>query len=151
MIIPSTSEAGPIVLLEAMASGLVPVCSVVGFAGVVVDNDHSGLLIKNGSDADYATAIARLADDPALLDRLSANAIHAAQRLPQHATFARIHAMFEGRSPSRERHDVVSVRALQVPRGPKRRLSWLPNTLRGPIGRAYRFVIGSLRPTRLSE
>lgn len=64
-------EGIPVALMEAMASGL-PVVSTdqAGIAELVIDGE-TGLLVPEGDAAALADAIARLADDPELRQRLA--------------------------------------------------------------------------------
>jgi glycosyltransferase involved in cell wall biosynthesis len=60
----------PVVLMEAMACGLPVVSGDLPAIRELVHHDQNGLLV-NGTDAGaIATAISRLADDPALRQRL---------------------------------------------------------------------------------
>jgi glycosyltransferase involved in cell wall biosynthesis len=63
---PSFMEGIPVVLMEAMASGLPVVSSgVAGIPELVIDG-HSGLLIPPGRPCAFAKAIGQLVDSPAL-------------------------------------------------------------------------------------
>lgn len=73
-IMPSLSEGVPQVLLEAMASGTpVIATNVGGIPGLVSDGIH-GLLVDPGAPRQIAQAVIEIAQDPALQQRLRANA-----------------------------------------------------------------------------
>jgi glycosyltransferase involved in cell wall biosynthesis len=59
----SRSESGPMVLLEAMACGLPPVASDVGFVREVVTDGESGLIVPPGDSRALAAAIRRMIED----------------------------------------------------------------------------------------
>ena len=63
-------EAFGIVATEAMASGLALVCTGVGGASEVFENEISGLSYQAGNSTELAEKLERLARDPALLHRL---------------------------------------------------------------------------------
>jgi len=73
LILTSSSEAFGIVLVEAMMYGVVPVSSRYDgfYAERLVEDGHNGLSFEVGDMAGAAAAIARLADDDALRERLS--------------------------------------------------------------------------------
>lgn len=72
LLLASHSEGLPYALLEAMASGVVPVVTPVGAVPeVVVDGEH-GLVVRPGDAEAIAQAIARLAGERAGLARMSA-------------------------------------------------------------------------------
>lgn len=70
----SDNEANPNALLEAMATGLPAVSTDVGGAREVLDRGRCGLLVQAGDDRAMAEALASLARDPGLRDRLGAAA-----------------------------------------------------------------------------
>jgi glycosyltransferase involved in cell wall biosynthesis len=63
-------EGIPVVLMEAMASGVAVVASRLSGIPELVEHEVSGLLVEPGDAAGLAAAIARLHDDPALRQRL---------------------------------------------------------------------------------
>jgi glycosyltransferase involved in cell wall biosynthesis len=69
-VLPSFAEGIPVVLMEAMASGLPCVASrITGIPELIVDGE-SGLLVTPAETGELADAIARLAGDDALRARL---------------------------------------------------------------------------------
>ena len=75
LIMPSHFEGLPIVLLEAMARGVVPVVSrISGCTDFVVDNGISGYLVELGDEKGFAEALAKLYDEHRLLKSLSSSA-----------------------------------------------------------------------------
>lgn len=79
----SDSEAMSVTMLEAMAAGTAFISTDVGEHAAVIEAGQTGLLIPPGSADALAGAIAALAGDPALRDRLSAAA---RQRVTEHFT-----------------------------------------------------------------
>lgn len=65
-VLPSLSEATPVVVLEAMASGLPVVASRVGGLPQLVPDGRAGFLADPADLDAFADAIARYVDDPAL-------------------------------------------------------------------------------------
>jgi glycosyltransferase involved in cell wall biosynthesis len=73
-VLPTRMEGLPVALLEAMGTGVVPVVSNIE-SGVpdVMTADVTGLLPEAGDVDGFASAIARLAGDRNMLERMSAN------------------------------------------------------------------------------
>lgn len=69
----SNYEGLPQSLLEAMACGLVPVCSDIksGIPELIITN-HTGLIVKDGED-NFVKAIQKLKNDKALCEKISNN------------------------------------------------------------------------------
>lgn len=74
-LIPSQTEGVSVATMEAMAMGVVPVSADVGGQGELIAPD-CGFLVPHGPHEidEYADVLARLADDPALRQRMSAAA-----------------------------------------------------------------------------
>lgn len=65
-VLPSYSEGMPIVILEAMASGLPIVATRVGGIPDMIADGETGVIVNPGCPNDLAEAIGRLVDDPHL-------------------------------------------------------------------------------------
>ena len=72
LLLPSHSEGLPYALLEAMASGVVPVVTPVGAIPEVVEDGVHGRLVPVGDPRAIAAAVEQLASDRAVLARMSA-------------------------------------------------------------------------------
>ena len=71
LALPSYQEGLPYALLESMASGVVPVTSPVGGIPDVVEDQVQGLLVPNRDPGAVADALARLAGDRLMLQRMA--------------------------------------------------------------------------------
>jgi glycosyltransferase involved in cell wall biosynthesis len=78
-VLPSSAEGMSNALLEAMAHGLP--CIVTDIAGnnEVIQHEQNGLLVRPNDERDLAHAIARLAADQALRERLGLGALRAVE------------------------------------------------------------------------
>lgn len=74
----SDFEGQPVALMEAMATGLVPICTNIS-SGIpeLIINEESGLLI-NDRNSDLIAAVKRLLEDPILWKQISNNALNKA-------------------------------------------------------------------------
>jgi len=70
----SRSESGPMVLLEAMACGLPPVTSDVGFVRDIVADGENGLIVPPGDYRALAGAIRRMIEDVSFRKHAAAQA-----------------------------------------------------------------------------
>jgi len=69
----------PVSVLEAAASGLVPVATAVGGVPKLLTDDVDSILVDSGDDEAMAAAVLRLLADPDLVSRLSAGARRVAE------------------------------------------------------------------------
>ena len=74
LILPSSGEALPYTVLEAMASGTPPVVSSAVPSDVVIDG-FNGLRVNSLSPLDYANALEKLFKDEEMWQRLSKNGV----------------------------------------------------------------------------
>jgi len=75
ILIASRAEGFPFVLVEAICTGVVPVCTPVGSIPEHVDHEKTGLLFPQDDAAALAACIRRLLDDQALYARLRENVL----------------------------------------------------------------------------
>ncbi len=68
-VFPSHNEAYPLVLLEAMQHKLPVISTKVGAIPEIVDEEHTGLLVKSQNPAQLALAMSRLIREPETRDR----------------------------------------------------------------------------------
>jgi glycosyltransferase involved in cell wall biosynthesis len=72
LLIPSYYEGMPIVLLEAMSNGVVPVVSrLIGYTTPVVDHNINGFLISPGNEQAYADALIKIHHDREYMKEMS--------------------------------------------------------------------------------
>lgn len=71
LILPSAGESFGLVVIEAMARGVVPVLSEAAGLPCVVRHGHNGLIVPKGNVSRMATALCDLLEDEPLLKRLS--------------------------------------------------------------------------------
>lgn len=79
---------------EAMSRGRAAIASDRGGPAELIEDGESGLLVPAGSVAALKTAMRRLIDDPALRERLGANARETAQQLDADQAVSRIEALY---------------------------------------------------------
>lgn len=94
-VIPSLTEAGPLVLGEALALGKPVVATRVGAVAEAVEHGRDGLLVAPRDPAAMTAAIDRLLDDPDLGRRLRAAAPAAAHAFCELAMAERFASMLE--------------------------------------------------------
>jgi glycosyltransferase involved in cell wall biosynthesis len=73
-VLPSRQEGLPVVLMEATSVGLPIVATAVGGVPQVLTDGVDGLVVRPDAPPDLARAIVRMAEDPALRDRLGRGA-----------------------------------------------------------------------------
>ncbi|WP_439117435.1 D-inositol-3-phosphate glycosyltransferase [Nocardioides abyssi] len=86
--VPSYNESFGLVAAEAQACGTPVLAAAVGGLTTVVRDGRSGLLLDTHDPRDWAAALARVVDDPALRDRLAAGALDQAREFSWEATAA---------------------------------------------------------------
>ncbi|WP_421902498.1 glycosyltransferase family 4 protein [Maridesulfovibrio sp.] len=95
-LLPSRSEGCPVSLLEAMASGLVPVVTSAGGIKDVVKPGQTAVLLEEISAEAIADAVGRVVDDPGLRLELSENARnYAAEHFSSRRVTDRIFGFYE--------------------------------------------------------
>jgi colanic acid/amylovoran biosynthesis glycosyltransferase len=67
-------EASPVAVMEAMAAGLCVICSVIGGTPDMLSTDTDGFLVPQEGVSEIAQTLTRLANDPALRQRIGAAA-----------------------------------------------------------------------------
>ncbi|MGI9604744.1 MAG: glycosyltransferase [Acidimicrobiales bacterium] len=78
---PSRVEGHPLVLLEAMSAGCVPVAfDVETGPREIISHGSDGVLVRSGAVDEFAAVVAALIDEPARLAKMSKNASRAAAR-----------------------------------------------------------------------
>ena len=93
--VPSYNESFGLVAVEAQATGTPVVAAAVGGLTTVVRDGVSGLLVDTHEPRDWAAALRRLVDDPALVERLGRGAIAHAQDFSWERTAERTLAAYE--------------------------------------------------------
>ena len=79
-VFPSTTETFGNVVLESMASGLVPVCSDEGGASSSIKQNYTGLICKAKDSFDFSKQIVSVLSNQNELNRLSTNCIEYASK-----------------------------------------------------------------------
>lgn len=94
-------ETGPLVVLEAHASGVPVIGSDLGGIAELVQPNVNGLLVPPGDSTDWAAALTRLVENPALLDKLR-RGIRPVRSISAEA--AELAALYKGLSSDRFAH-----------------------------------------------
>jgi D-inositol-3-phosphate glycosyltransferase len=92
--VPSYNESFGLVAAEAQATGTPVVAAAVGGLTTVVADGHSGLLVDGHDPRDWAAALRRLIDDPALTARLGRGALAQAREFSWERTADRTVAAY---------------------------------------------------------
>jgi glycosyltransferase involved in cell wall biosynthesis len=85
-----------IVVAEAITAGRPVIASAIGGIPEIVGHDREGLLVEPGDAGALAGALARIADDDALRDRLAANALLRARAYTAAAVVPQVEAAYAG-------------------------------------------------------
>jgi glycosyltransferase involved in cell wall biosynthesis len=85
-VLPSLAEGIPVVLMEAMASGVPCISCPVNGIPELIEHGHSGLLAMPGDVADLTAQLRRLVDDADLREQLAA---HGRKKVEQHFQLGR--------------------------------------------------------------
>lgn len=81
-------EAAPVCVMEAMASGVPPVVSIIGGTPEMIEDGVDGLLVPQEDVAAIAKAISLLADDAELWTKMSEQAVRKAHAAFSHSLLA---------------------------------------------------------------
>lgn len=96
MVLPSSSESLPNVVLEAMSCGRAVVASDTGGLGGLIDSGRTGQLVAPRSPQQLADAIARLLEQPALREQMGQAARqHAEADFDIHIAVKRLEAIYD--------------------------------------------------------
>ena len=82
-------EAAPVAIMEAMACGLAPICSIIGGTPDMIRDGEDGFLVPQEDVAAIARATRILATDPARRAAMGTAARATAERIFDHRTNAR--------------------------------------------------------------
>jgi glycosyltransferase involved in cell wall biosynthesis len=93
-VFPSTTETFGNVILEAMASGLVPVCADAGGSRGNITPWVTGVLARPRDIRDFAGGIAAIIDDPRKRTEVSEQALVYARRQSWDAVIGRLHTSY---------------------------------------------------------
>ncbi len=95
-VMASKNEGLPVAIMEALALGL-PICATsVGGIPEAVTDGVEGLLVSPSDAAALASALTRLASDPALREQLAAGAREAGERYDIRTAVTRIEQIYRG-------------------------------------------------------
>jgi D-inositol-3-phosphate glycosyltransferase len=93
-LVPSRTESFGLVALEAAACATPVVAAEVGGLRSLVEDGHTGFLVRGRSAHDYAAPVALLLDDPDLADELGQNAAARAAGYTWSLTAARLRRLY---------------------------------------------------------
>jgi glycosyltransferase involved in cell wall biosynthesis len=89
-VFPSTTETFGNVTIEAMASGIPPVCALAGGSAGIIDDGKTGLLTKPRDGFDLAAKIGQLADSLSMREKIGREAFAFAQQQSWERIFDRL-------------------------------------------------------------
>jgi glycosyltransferase involved in cell wall biosynthesis len=92
---PSTTETFGNVVLEAMASGVVPICAAEGGAGAAIVDGHTGLITPPRDASQLARAVQDLADHPGKRAEMADQGLQYARRQTWDRIFDELFADYE--------------------------------------------------------
>lgn len=95
LVLPSYDEGLPLVILEALTTGVPVVCTPVGAIPEVLENEKTALFVQPGDPEALAAALSRLGRDPNLSERLAREGLALYEREFSLETFgARVSAIY---------------------------------------------------------
>ncbi|HVO73494.1 MAG TPA: glycosyltransferase family 1 protein [Ignavibacteriaceae bacterium] len=94
-VFPSTTETFGNVTLEAMASGIVPVCAREGGAYGIIEENKTGLIANPRDAKDFAGKIEFLLDNPLLRKKMSMDCFNYAKEQSWEKIFERLFSSYE--------------------------------------------------------
>jgi glycosyltransferase involved in cell wall biosynthesis len=94
-LFPSSTDNFPLVIMEALASGLVPVVADRGGAPSAIIHQENGLICRACDASEFASQVQGLLDDPAALSRLKKAAYQSAQEYDWEKILVRIFKLYE--------------------------------------------------------
>jgi glycosyltransferase involved in cell wall biosynthesis len=137
LVLPTHAEGLPLVIVEAMAAGVVPIATDLPSIADLVTTGHTGQLVPLGDVGGFAAAIERLDADRPLLERWSAAARGAViDRFDSVARLGDYRALFAQWQTLRR----PRAKRLPLPYGSRLDQRWLPN----PAVRAVRRTLRRL-------
>jgi glycosyltransferase involved in cell wall biosynthesis len=95
-ILSSRWENFPHGIVESLAAGTPVIATDVGGVGEVVEDGLNGLLVPSGDGAALAAAARRFLEDPALAERLRANAAPSVERYSRERVYGRLLEILSG-------------------------------------------------------
>jgi D-inositol-3-phosphate glycosyltransferase len=101
VLVPSRSESFGLVALEAAACGVPVVASAVGGLLSLVDDGTTGFLVRDRAPEEFAKAIARVLDEPALASSMSLASAARAKRYTWSFAAARLRRLYADLSVDR--------------------------------------------------
>ena len=76
VIIPTQMDTGPMLVVEALANGTIPICNNLKSSAIpdLIEDGYNGFKIKNNSSRKYLETIKLISQDPMLLINIKKNA-----------------------------------------------------------------------------